>query len=394
MNRTDFLHGYIIHGNIADVVWGDTAVQAAITSPPYWAKRKYPIEDCIYGGWKGQLGQENTPAEFAAHLADIFAALPLRADAVAFINIGDTYISQPSGNQNGWAHTGYGRKIETFFAGERGDCGDGCYSEKRRAALDAAGLKPKNLAGVPWRLAFAMQERGFLWRSHIVWDKVNPMPESVFDRPTGRHESILMFAKSEENYYEPCALRERQAAVSVARLKRAVSGADKFARTGDRTGGIQGVSKHREKGKGKKHSPYKHTDNVWRLPTSQHRSNVGDHIAPMPIDICKRAILLSTRPGDWVLDPFAGTGTTCAAAALTGRNFIGVDLDGRTADFLREWYDRDYPELKSHTLLEPQGQPPVSGSQEELIPESETSGAPAADVEGATSPAMSAKAAD
>ena len=341
------------------------------------------------------MGQESTPAEFAAHLADILVALPLRADALAFINIGDTYIAQPSGNQNGWGHSGYGRKIETYFAGESGDNGDGCYSEKRRAALDAAGLKPKNLAGVPWRLAFAMQERGFIWRSNIVWDKANPMPESVSDRPIGRHESILMFAKSAENYYDRYGLRERPAPVSVSRLKRAVSGVHKHARTAERTGGKQGISRQREKGKPDfAVKPYKHTDNVWRLPTAAHRSGVGDHIAPMPIEICKRAILLSTRPGDWVLDPFAGTGTTCIAAALTGRNFIGVDLDGRTADFLREWYDRDYPELKSHTLLEPQGQPPRATSQEELIPESETGGAPAADVEGAATTAMAAKPAD
>ena len=391
---TKFLHGIVIKGNCASVDWSATKpVQAIITSPPYFAKRVYPIEDCIYGGWKGQLGQEDSPADFAAHLADILVALPLRDDGLAFINLGDTYIANPKGMGAGAkANEGLGKKRADAKVESRKGVG---LNAAQRAATRALGLKTKDLAGVPWRLAFALQERGFIWRSNIVWDKANPMPESVSDRPTGSHESILMFAKSAENYYDPCALRERTAPVSVARLKRAVSGVHKHARTAERTGGKQGISRQREKGKPDfAVKPYKHTDNVWRLPTAAHRSGVGDHIAPMPIEICKRAILLSTRPGDWVLDPFAGTGTTCIAAALTGRNFIGVDLDGRTADFLREWYDRDYPELKSHLLLEPQGQPPRATSQEELIPETETGGAPAADVEGAATTAMAAKPAD
>ena len=297
------------------------------------------------GAWKGELGQEPDPQLFAEHLADIFAAIPLRDDGLIFVNMMDSYIA----NQKG---TGPGAKANEGLRKGRDDdkveVGKGAgMNAEQRAAVRALGLKGKDMAGVPWRFAFAMQVRGFYWRDNIVWAKQNRFPESATDRLCKCHESILMFSRAPDYYFNPRALRERPSDVSVARDFRGRSAAHKFYAEADKVGGNQGINQPRKKGQPpKKKYKYRKTDNVWHLPTAAHRSRVGSHVAVMPVEIPLRCVKLASRPGDLVVDPFCGAGTACFAAAKMKRRFAGADLDERAPKWMREWYDR-HSSLKS-----------------------------------------------
>lgn len=358
-------------GDARDVDWSALArPQVVVTSPPYWGKRKYPIGDLWWGGvagcehrvdcatapvrrsmrgespgmagapvladftgggrcrcgaWWGQLGQESTPHEYVGHLVDLLCGLPLADDGVMWINIDDTRL-----------HAGGGQPPpKTMFARMTGDAsgvmtrppGPGCDA----AALREVGLRSKDSALVPERFAIAMQERGFYVRSKIVWSKSNGMPESVRDRPQHRYEMIFMLTRRPKYKYFSDAVRLPIAPATPARELRARG--DDNKQTAHPVYGRQSISKPREK-MTRRSAPAatKTLNDVWTLSTA---NSSMPHIAPMPESIAERAILLTTEPGDWVLDPFAGTGTTCRVAQRLGRNAIGVDLDDR----LDEWLD-------------------------------------------------------
>ena len=338
---------------------------------------------CRCGAILCQLGQESTPQLFAENLADLLTGLPLADDGVMFVNIGDTYIATPTGERAGepriiqgretgvrhpqadrteWFRNRGGKKTPGKGAGGGGYSGDGVMNSERRSHLRDMGLKPKDLAGVPFRLAFAMQARGWYWRDNIIWAKTNGMPCSVRDRCAARHESVLMFTKSAryrffvENDMEPMTetslSRVARGKVGVMgeywdnktemkynekfdRPQRVNKNPSKYAAEGAATkGGVQTF--HKAGGVKETGNEYRKQWNFWRGPTAMHSSEIGAHIAPMPVWLARRCVLLATQPGDVVLDPFAGTGTTAQAAAECGRRYVVADYDERLADFLLE----------------------------------------------------------
>jgi site-specific DNA-methyltransferase (adenine-specific) len=228
------------------------SVQCVITSPPYWGLRDYAVPD--------QIGLEPTLSQFINRLIAVFAEVRrvLRDDGVFWLNIGDGYTS---GNR-GWRAPD--KKNPARAMSIRPDTPEG--------------LKPKDLMGIPWRLALALQEDGWYLRADIVWNKPNAMPESVKDRPTRAHEYLLMLTKNERYYYDSKEILE-------------VNG--------------------------------RNCRSVWNIHT---QGFAGAHFATFPTKLVEPCIKASTRPGDFVLDPFFGSGTVGVVAQQLERRYIGIEL--------------------------------------------------------------------
>lgn len=258
------------------VEWSES-VQCVVTSPPYWGLRDY--------GVPGQLGLERTPEEYVEKMVAVFREVRrvLRKDGTVWLNLGDSY-----------AHSSSGSDVRNVggFQGEQIRANPkmaDAYQTRKKDLPD--GLKPKDLVGIPWRVAFALQADGWWLRSDIVWAKPNPMPESIRDRPTRAHEYIFLLTKSERYYYDQDAIREPLAdPEALARI--AAQGAN--ART------------------------------VWTIPTEPYPEA---HFATFPTELARRCILAGTKEGDLVLDPFAGSGTTLLVADTLGRLSVGLELN-------------------------------------------------------------------
>ncbi len=233
------------------------SMQCVVTSPPYWGLRDYRIP--------GQIGLEETLPQFLNHLVSVFSEVKrvLKQDGVLWLNIGDGYTS---GNR-GYRATDKKNPARAM--------------EKRPDTPE--GLKSKDLQGIPWRLAFALQDNGWYLRSDIVWSKPNAMPESVKDRPTRSHEYLFMLTKSERYYYNADSIKEV---------------------------GNNGKLRNRR--------------SVWTIPTKPFP---GAHFATFPVDLVDPCIQASTRPGDFVLDPFFGSGTVGVSCLRCERRFLGVELN-------------------------------------------------------------------
>ncbi|MCU7904499.1 MAG: site-specific DNA-methyltransferase [Candidatus Thiodiazotropha sp. (ex Epidulcina cf. delphinae)] len=233
------------------------SVQCVVTSPPYWGLRDYGIE--------GQIGLETTLPQFINHLVAIFNEVKrvLRDDGTLWLNIGDGYTS---GNRGYRAND---KKNPARAMTVRPDTPEG--------------LKPKDLQGIPWRLAFALQDDGWYLRSDIVWHKPNAMPESVKDRPTRAHEYLFMLTKSERYYYDYEAVKEI---------------------------GLNKKLRNRR--------------SVWNINT---QGFPGAHFATFPTQLIEPCILASTKPGDYVLDPFFGSGTVGVTCLEQHRRYVGVELN-------------------------------------------------------------------
>jgi len=234
------------------------AAQCIVTSPPYWGLRDYNIPE--------QIGLEPTLPQFINRLISIFSETKrvLADDGVFWLNIGDGYTS---GNR-GWR--ALDKKNPARAMTIRPDTPEG--------------LKPKDLQGIPWRLAFALQDDGWYLRADVVWHKPNAMPESVKDRPTRAHEYLFMFTKSEQYYYDRRAILE-------------------------------------ENGRNRR--------TVWNINT---QGFTGAHFATFPPKLIEPCILAATKPGDYVLDPFFGSGTTGLVAQQTGRKYFGIELHPEYVD--------------------------------------------------------------
>lgn len=292
---------YTLHtGDCLDVLktLPSESVQCCVTSPPYWNLRDY--------GNAAQIGLEETPELFIENLVQVFREVRrvLRPDGVLFVNIGDTY-------------AGGGRG---FGNGGKQDTNKGCEGMPR--SVVPPGIKPKDLVGIPWMLAFALRADGYFLRSDIIWAKPNPMPESVTDRPTKAHEYIFLLSKSATYFYNADAIREPN---TDPNRKSFHAGARKFSdemvvNAGDR---------HRGFGKtGKPLEEYanagRNARSVWNISTEPC---ADAHFAVMPTKLVKRCILAGTQEGDTVLDPFAGSGTVGLVALEYGRKFVGIELN-------------------------------------------------------------------
>jgi DNA modification methylase len=269
-------------------------VQTCATSPPYWGLRDY--------GEAGQLGLESTPDEYVARMVEVFREVRrvLRDDGTLWLNLGDSY--------NGSSGSGGDTPKQSTNVGSFHDGGI------RRAP----GLKPKDLVGIPWRVAFALQADGWYLRSDIVWHKPNPMPSSVTDRPTTSHEYVFLLTKSARYYYDADAIAE-----PAIHAGREITLGEKSLSKGQANGA--GVEKS---GNALKDSvTVKGTRNrrsVWTVPT---RPYAEAHFACWPPKLVAPMIQAGSKPGDLVLDPFMGSGTTAQVAQDLGRDWIGVELN-------------------------------------------------------------------
>jgi DNA modification methylase len=292
----------VLVGDVRDRLAGVEAgsVQTCVTSPPYWGLRDY--------GNDGQIGLEGSPEEFVESLCLVFDEVwrVLADDGTLWLNLGDSYNSSAS-NQNGTGNT--------TVTGGRHDRG----GERRKGVLTDA-LPVKSLVGIPWRVAFALQARGWFLRSEIIWHKPNPMPESVTDRPTKSHEHIFLLAKSAKYFYDHEAIKEP------------VSG---NWGTRDRSGGKyhnEGTGLQPHSGLEKEYESRNKRD-VWTVPTKGYD---GAHFAVYPTALIEPCILAGSREGDTVLDPFSGSGTTGVVALRNGRNYLGCELNPEYAELSRK----------------------------------------------------------
>lgn len=293
-----------------DLIAQGVKVQMCVTSPPYFGLRDY--------GHPGQLGLEATPAEFVAAMVEVFGLVRelLADDGVLWLNLGDSY--------NAAGRTGHGTR-QGFKQGTNrasAEKADNC-----RPSVE--NVKPKDLIGIPWRVAFALQADGWYLRQDIIWHKPNPMPESVRDRCTKAHEYLFLLTKRERYYWDRDAMQE-EAEIEAGRAPRR---AHSFARKID-TGLPPGQPAHHREGR--EDIAYDGTRNrrsVWTVPTKPYR---GVHFAAFPPELIEPCILAGSRVGDVVLDPFMGSGTTAQVAQALGRQWIGCELNKEYAPLQAE----------------------------------------------------------
>lgn len=304
----------------------DGIAQTCVTSPPYFGLRDY--------GHAGQIGLEPTPDQFIAKLVEVFREVKrvLADDGTLWLNIGDSY--------NAAGREGHGTR-------------EGCKQGSNRASAtkadncrpSVADLKPKDLVGIPWRVAFALQAAGWYLRQDIIWHKPNPMPESVTDRCTKAHEYLFLLTKSERYYFDAVAIQE-DAQIWTGR-------AGTFDRSGnpvaDHVIPGQSAAQHRPRvnerdrkalrtdvenrhrssipgGQSLQAEPNgkRNRRSVWTVPTQPYS---GAHFAVFPAALIEPCVLAGSRPGDVVLDPFMGSGTTAQVAQALGRQWIGCELN-------------------------------------------------------------------
>jgi DNA modification methylase len=251
-----------------------------------------------------QLGMESTPAEYVQRMVQVFREVwrVLRDDGTLWLNLGDSYYGGKGSNGNSKARR---------TAEERGYKQSGGTVQMATRPLDMPqeGLKPKDLVGIPWRVAFALQNDGWYLRQDIIWHKPNPMPESVQDRCTKAHEYVFLFAKQQRYYCDMTAIQEAAA----------------YGNNGSSFVSEYDIQTKPNLGKGKREdSNVRNKRSVWTVATAPYE---GAHFATMPPKLVEPCILAGCPVGGTVLDPFTGSGTTGAVAASLGRNFVGIELN-------------------------------------------------------------------
>lgn len=279
------------------------SVQACVTSPPYLGHRDYGVD--------GQIGVERSVADYIAALVDVFRLVRdvMADDGTLWLNIGDTY-----------------------------------------AARADAGVKPKDLVGVPWRVALALQADGWWLRRDIVWAKPNPMPSPVRDRPTSSHEYLFLLAKGGRYFYDADAVAEPVAESQVGRVRADVVGGRSWRERGQHSeGGVyrkqdalgkQTYTGFNDRWRQSGHGTTRNARSVWTIPTQPYPDA---HFATFPVALAGRCIAASTRPGDAVLDPFGGAGTVGLAADRMGRDAVLVELNPEYAEMARRRIAADAP---------------------------------------------------
>jgi DNA modification methylase len=392
----------VINGNALSIPLPDKSVQCVVTSPPYWALRDY--------GTPGQLGLEPSPDEYVRNIVTVFREVwrVLRDDGTIWVNLGDTYNCNTGAGFNGNKRLDIANRstvIKSKRGGKRWGGGN----------ANAPNLRPKNLVGIPWLVAFALQNDGWYLRADIIWHKPNPMPESVTDRPTKSHEYLFLLSKSGDTllwrhkrtgewtnqkpppdwiwvnalngtetnvmpcdwdkitfvgrdgksarlwkrinlwagydyYYDNEAVKEPGSLSSLERISQPnfdnQTGGDKDYGNGTNPNRsmrktIENYKKHvdKQRGHSRRHAGFnarwddmskeeqcslmRNKRDVWTIATVPY---ADAHFATFPPKLVEPCILAGSKPGDVVLDPFAGTGTVGQVAALHGRKFVGIEL--------------------------------------------------------------------
>lgn len=283
----------IYQGHCLDVLKTLTSesVNTVVTSPPYWGLRDYGVD--------GQIGLENSVEDYVSALVDVFREIKriLKDDGTVWLNLGDAYAGSGKG---AWSQKD--KQKHVYVPDPKGN--------ETKINNVPNGLKTKDLIGLPWRVAFALQTDGWYLRQDIIWHKSNPMPESVTDRPTRAHEYIFLMSKQPKYYYDHEAIKipskdpvdDRGARGNKKRIP---------------TNLINGIRNSGVYPKANKRS-------VWKVPTKPFKEA---HFAVYPEDLIEPCILAGCPSDGVVLDPFFGSGTTGLVALKHGRNFIGIELN-------------------------------------------------------------------
>ena len=282
--------------------WKEQGVKAntCVTSPPYFGLRDYKVD--------GQIGLEPTPDEYIKALVEVFRCVKdvLADDGTLWLNIGDSYNAHP------------GQRKTTDKAGEKQQSVRGAQAAPSRSV---DGIKPKDLIGIPWLLAFALRADGWYLRQDIIWHKPNPMPESVRDRCTKAHEYIFLLSKSERYFFDSEAMKEDAVGGQTGK-------AASFKRDGskrEQTIPGQGYGTHRPDREDVAYNGEKRNRrSVWTVATKPYK---GAHFATFPTALIEPCILAGSKPGGIVLDPFMGSGTTAAVAGANNRRYLGCELN-------------------------------------------------------------------
>lgn len=268
----------------------DMRVQMCVTSPPYYGLRDY--------GHAGQLGLEETPDQYVTNLIEVFRLVHdlLADDGTLWLNLGDSYATAGGSGKQGKSGQRANRRHTAEIAANKGV---------------GNRIKPKDLLGIPWRVAFALQSDGWYLRQDIIWHKPNPMPESVTDRCTKAHEYLFMLSKSPRYYFDseaikgPCDPKNHRDSPTRRRNPPPGQSTD--------SGFVNG-----------RRYETRNRRSVWTISTKPYK---GAHFATFPPDLVEPCILAGSRPGDTVFDPFFGSGTTGAVAQKHGRQWIGCEIN-------------------------------------------------------------------
>lgn len=272
-----------------------SCARVCVTSPPYFGLRDY--------GHASQIGLEPDVSTYVNTLADVFTEVHrvLTPDGTLWLNLGDSYASGPSGGKGHESSTlGGSRESQEVFR----------RSTRHKRIPD--GCKEKDLIGIPWEVA--LRADGWYLRQDIIWHKPNPMPESVRDRCTKAHEYVFLLSKSKSYYFDHDAMQEP-----------AVKGA-----AGSKCDAGKTAEHRQSRASTKARAEYvtRNRRDVWTISSKPY---AGAHFATMPIDLAEQCVLAGSAPGDLVLDPFAGSGTTGLAALKHGRKFVGTELNAEYA---------------------------------------------------------------
>lgn len=320
-----------------------------VTSPPYWGLRDYGIPTSDWptvtytpmpglppitvSAWTGCLGLEPTPEMFVAHIVLVYRKVwrVLRDDGTAWVNFGDSYSGSGKGRNADGSHT----------QGSMQDKHPGSLQGNLYKARVPGGLKPKDLIGIPWRVAFALQAEGWYLRMDNIWAKPNPMPESVTDRPTSAHEYVFLFSKSRRYYYDNVAIMEPLAESSVVRLSQDIKqqiGSNRGNGGAKTNGNMKAVFTVRgskgvidnplNSGLREEEQPFeppkmRNKRSVWTIATAHFTEA---HFAIFPDDIPRTAILAGCPIGGHVFDLFGGSGTTEKVAIENGRECTSIEI--------------------------------------------------------------------
>lgn len=326
----------------------DQSVHTCITSPPYFGLRDYGVD--------GQIGLEASPREFIDNLVAVFREVRrvLRDDGTIWVNMGDSYAGS-------WGAHG---RDDMGLGGQSLAARQVAASARKLKKPNHAGFKPKDLMGLPWRLALALQDDGWYLRQDIIWHKPNPMPESIKDRCTKAHEYLFLLSKNPRYYFDQVAIREPAMASTITRWSQDIEGQagsdrvpgknngpmkavgrskrNSFARETKYTEGDHGqTAQHRA---GRDDIDYDETRNkrsVWTVATASFK---GAHFATFPPDLIRPCVLAGAPRGGLVLDPFGGAGTTALVAMQEGRQSVICELNPKYATLARQRIDTAWME--------------------------------------------------
>jgi len=288
----------------------DQSINTCITSPPYYGLRNYNDED-------KQLGLEDTPEEFTHNLVKVFREIRriLKDDGTVWLNLGDSYSS--------------GGRTTTTNQSLRGDKDYGVTRPK-----PSKNIKPKDLIGIPWRVAFALQEDGWYLRQDIIWHKPNPMPESVKDRCTKAHEYIFLFSKNVKYYFDNEAIKEDSVTVN----SKGERGVPNSIKTIGKSVEDDPMFRVRHGFKGMKPQEKRNKRSVWTVTTKPFK---GAHFATFPPDLIEPCVLAGCPEGGVVLDPFGGSATTGIVANKHNRNAVMCELNPDYIEIAKQRIHKD-----------------------------------------------------